>query len=790
MMKIGIIIVSLLLCTGMVYSQGSISGKVLDQLEAPLPFVSVILYNAETDELVTGTISDDAGNFSFSNISIGSYFLDVSFIGFKTQKSSLFRISYEHSNVNLDFVLEENIELLNEVVITSRRPVIQQTAEKLIINLEQSQMISSNLQDVLKKVPGIIVINGNVTYGGQQGVKILINGKTTDYMDIASLLRDFPADNIARVELIQQPGAEFDADGSGPLVNIILKKNISLGTNGSVKLNAGYDNRPEYGLSSSIASYKNKLNWQLDAGYKKSAWREDLFIKRNINNQVYDQATIEPYSPKTIRFNGGIDYYITERHVIGVGARLIDTESDRIASNSTYIIKGDVSENLFTDNSFERNSKTFNLNPYYKFEDEKNQLILDFDYVNYNNDNINTIYKVEKSDVSYNDQRYFQDGKYKIITYKGDYKRSVNDGFNWMFGGKYSKVSTDNDLESFEYSATGEFVLDANQSNRFLISEDIVALYFKVFKKWKSWSFSGGLRWEHSDTKGTSSNPYEVKNRVISKLFPSVSIDKSINEQFGVNLSYSYRILRPSYNSLNSFVFYYDPYTFEKGNPNLKPEFTNSFQFNLTFERKPFFSIAYNNTNDALFELVSQNDLTAQTSRSVINLSKRENWNFRVFAPVKFGNRLDGYSGIIVNYNKYKSSVLSPKLDLDKWSLTWYSNIEYQLPWDIHSELIGYYTTGGLQGQIEHDWLAGLSFALGKKFMNDKFKVNIGIEEVLNRKFEGRIRYDNINADIKSDWSRQNVYLQLTYNFGSNFNKKKETRSASEEEQERIRENN
>jgi len=486
MMKIGIIIVSLLLYTGMVYSQGSISGKVIDQLEAPLPFVSVILYNAETDELVTGTISDDAGNFSFSNISIGSYFLDVSFIGFKTQKSSLFRISYEHSNVNLDFVLEENIELLNEVVITSRRPVIQQTAEKLIINLEQSQMISSNLQDVLKKVPGIIVINGNVTYGGQQGVKILINGKTTDYMDIASLLRDFPADNIARVELIQQPGAEFDADGSGPLVNIILKKNISLGTNGSVKLNAGYDNRPEYGLSSSIASYKNKLNWQLDAGYKKSAWREDLFIKRNINNQVYDQATIEPYSPKTIRFNGGIDYYITERHVIGVGARLIDTESDRIASNSTYIIKGDVSENLFTDNSFERNSKTFNLNPYYKFEDEKNQLILDFDYVNYNNDNINTIYKVEESDVSYNDQRYFQDGKYKIITYKGDYKRSVNDGFNWMFGGKYSKVSTDNDLESFEYSATGEFVLDANQSNRFLISEDIVALYFKVFRKRKS----------------------------------------------------------------------------------------------------------------------------------------------------------------------------------------------------------------------------------------------------------------------------------------------------------------
>ena len=779
-----------MLNTGLLYSQNSISGKIVDKSEEPLPFANIVLYHADTDKVVTGAVSDDKGVYSFMDIPNGNYLLEVSVLGFKTQKSDSFTLSDENQNVTYSFTLEEEAQALNEVVVKSNRPIIRQTAEKLIVNLEQSEMVSSNLQDVMKKVPGIIVTNGNITYGGQQGITILINGKTTEYMDISSLLRDLPADNISKVELVQQPGAEFDAEGSGPLINIILKKNVRLGTNGNLKLYTGYDNRPEYGVSGSIASYKNKLNWQLGAGYRKSAWREDLFITRRVNGEIYDQSTISPYNPKTYRFNGGLDYYINEHHTIGFGTRFINTDSDRIASNSTQIIETGSSESLLTENSFDRNRKTYNINPYYKFEDEKNKFILDFDYVDYNNDNINNLYKVGQSPISYDDQRYFQDGKYQILTYKGDYKRTLNQDFNWMFGTKYSRVSTDSDLRSFVQNTNGDFTLDADQSNRFLVDEDILAIYLKMVKKWENWSFSGGLRWENSSTKGTSTNTNEVRSRRISKLFPSASIDRKINDKFGANLSYSYRILRPSYNSLNAFVYYYDPYTFEQGNPNLKPEFTNSFQFNLTYDNQPFFSIGYKNTDDALFEIISQDDATAQTSRSVINLAKRENWSFRGFAPVSFLDGLDGYTGIIVNYNKYESENLTPKLDLDKWSLTWYTNLEYQLPWDMNSELTGYYTTGGLQGQIEHDWLAGLSFAISKKFMDDKFKINLGIEEILNRKFYGNIIYDNIDADIISDWSRQNVYFQLTYNFGSNFNKEKDKRNPSEEEQGRIKDNN
>lgn len=230
--------------------------------------------------------------------------------------------------------------------------------------------------------------------------------------------------------------------------------------------------------------------------------------------------------------------------------------------------------------------------------------------------------------------------------------------------------------------------------------------------------------------------------------------------------------------------------TFQKGNPNLKPAFTNSFQFSLTYDDQPFFSIGYRDTSDSLFELITQNDTTDETSRSVINLSEEKNWNFRAFAPLNFIEGLEGYSGLIVNHNSYQSRNLSPNIDLSKWSLTWYTNIEYKLPWNINSELTGYYTSGGLQGQIEHEWLAGLSFAISKKFMKDKLKINLGIGEILNRQFKGIIKYKNINADLISDWSRQNVYFQLTYNFGSKFNKKKKRSNTSKEEEDRIKNNN
>ncbi|MBL0683727.1 outer membrane beta-barrel protein [Aquimarina mytili] len=770
------------------HAQYSVNGKITDGDNTPLVFANVILYNNQTNKAVDAMATTDTGTYFFEDQKVGQYRIEVSMLGYNTSVSKVFKLDSSRTTFTLNFSLQS--EQLDEVIVTYKKPIIKQTAEKLIVDIEKSEMINTNLQDVMKKIPGVIVTNGTINYGGQGNIRILINGKTTDYMDVAALLREMPADNIARVELIQQPGAEYDAEGSGPIINIILKRNVKLGTHGNLKTTMGYVEDFLYGTSASIASYKNKLNWQTSAGYNRSSWREDLIISRKVLDETYQQTSISPFDPETFRINGRIDYYINDKNTLGVSANRIQSQSDRITSNSTTIINETSETNLLTDNSFDRDRITFTLNPYYEFDDQKNKVTLDFNYIDYDYENENNLFKIDESPIEYNNQRYFQDATYEIFTYKGDYKRMGNDNFSWGAGAKYSKIDSDSDLQSFTQNEEGVFVDNVSQTNRFLIDESILALYSKFNAKLNKWSFSGGLRWEESDTKGTSVTQAETRSRTISKFFPSISLGRKIANQISANVAYSYRIQRPSYGSLNSFVYYYDPFTFEAGNPNLKPAFTNSFQFNLTYEEQPFFSVSYRETTDALFEIITQNDVSAETSRSVINLAKNNNLSTSLFAPLDFIEGLDGFTGVIANYNEYMSERLTPALDLSQWSFTWYTSAEYKLPWGINSEISGYYTTGGLEGQIEYKWIAGIDIALSKKFLNDRLKVSVELEEILNRKFLGNITYDNVNADIVNDWPRQNLYLQLNYSFGSKFNKNKKRGNVSKEEQDRINNKN
>jgi len=774
-------IITFLLATLSVYAQ-HISGTILDEHDNPIEFANVILYNASSKQVITGAISNENGAYIFESLDNNSYYIEISSLGYKTKTSDVFTL--ENNSKTLHFKLEEDI--LDEVVIKATKPVIRQTAEKLIVNLENSNMVNNSIEDVIKKVPGIFLTNGNISYGGQGNIRILINGHTTDYMDTASLLKDFPAENIAKVELIEQPGSEYDAEGSGPILNIILKKNVKLGKHGKLRAVMGYQNEFRHNTSASIASYKNKLNWQASASYSKSAWRDNLYISRDVLDETYSQKSISPFDPINFYVGGRLDYYMNKHHTVGVNLKRIQNMSNRITNNITTIINTIGTETLLTDNSFDRERITYTVNPYYEYEKGKDKLIADFNFVNYDSDNENNLFEVGTSNVDYNNRRYFQDATFNILTYKADYKRTVNDNFIWSSGIKFSKVDSNSDLESLTEDDNGIFQINPLQSNSFLIDETILALYTKVNFKYKKWSFSGGLRWEDSDTKGFSTNTQETKTRNISKLFPSASVNRKLSDALGANFSYSYRIKRPSYSSLNSFVYYYDPYTFEEGNPNLKPAFTNSFKFSLTYENQPFFNINYRETTDNLFKLITQNDETAETSRTTINLAKNQNWGFSLFAPLSVINNLDGYVGVIANHNKYMSENLTPQLNLSKWSVTGFLNAEYELPWNINSEVSGYYTSGGLDGIIDYDWIAGIDLAFSKTFLNKRLKVTLEYEEILERKFYAQVNYDNVNAQITSDWARHNVFLLLNYSFGSKFDKNKKRKNSAQEEQDRI----
>mgnify|MGYP003684180115 CR=1 FL=1 len=777
----------LLLTSFCMFAQSTISGKVQDESKEFLSFANVVLYENESNKPLKAVIVEDDGTYTFNNVKNGSYIVEASIFGYKTERSIVLNIDAA-KNVTFDFILKEDIpENLDEVVVVAKKPVITQSAEKLVVNLENSEMVNSNVRDVMKKIPGVLITNNNLSYAGQSNVRILINGKQTNYMDMQTLLREMPADNIAKIELVQQPGAEYDADGSGALINIILKKNVKLGTYGTLKSMVGYVDDFTFRKSASIASFKDKINWQASASYSRGSWREDLQIVRRVGNDIFDQFSRSPFDPNTLRLSAGLDYYINEKHTTGISVRRTGSSSNRITDNITNITSNGTMESLETDNKFERDWTLYVINPYYEYDDEVNKITLDFNFVDYNSTNENNLFQIGQSTVAYDNQRYFQDADYHIYTYQADYKRKLSEKASLSAGFKYSDVDSDSDLQSLVQNDTGEFVNNANQTNRFLIDENIMAAYAKLNVKLEDWSFSGGLRWEQSETVGTSQNLNTSLDRTIAKFFPSLSVTRNITEEIAANVAYSYRIQRPSYETLNPFVYYYDPFTFEEGNPTLKPALTNSFRFNLTYENQPFFSASYSRTNDALFQILAQNDTTSETSRTTINLANNENWSFSLFAPLSFVKGLEGYTGVIVNYNKFMSENLTPELNNSLWSMTWYTSAEYKLPWDIQSEVSGYYTSGGLDGQIEFDWIAGIDLAFSKKFMNDQLKVSVELEEILDRKFNGAINYDNINANIISDWPRRNVFLQLSYSFGKKYNKSKNRKNSAGDEVDRIK---
>ncbi|MEM6722175.1 MAG: outer membrane beta-barrel protein [Bacteroidota bacterium] len=768
-------------------AQSTITGKVMDANKQPLSFSNVVLYDSTNDKALKAVIVEENGTYTFTEVKNGTYVVEASLFGYKTERSIVLNID-SAKTVTFDFTLKDDVpENLDEVVVVAKKPVITQNAEKLVVNLENSEMVNSNVRDIVKKIPGVLVTGNNVSYAGQRNIRILINGKQTNYMDMQTLLREMPADNIAKIELIQQPGAEYDADGAGALINIILKKNAKLGTYGSVKSMVGYADDFTFRKSASIASFKGKINWQAGASYSRGSWREDLQIVRRVGDDVYDQFSRSPFDPNTLRLNAGLDYYINKKHTAGISVQRTGTSSNRVTDNITNITSNGTLDMLETDNRFERDWELYVINPYYEYEDDKNKVTLDFNYVDYTSTNENNLFQTGISMVDYDNQRYFQDADFNIYTYQADYKRTLSDKISITAGLKYSSVDSDSDLQSLVQTDTGDFINNPNQTNRFLIDEDIMAAYAKLNVKLEDWSFSGGLRWEQSETVGTSMNLNTSLDRTIAKFFPSLSITRKITEELAANVAYSYRIQRPSYDTLNPFVYYYDPFTFEQGNPTLQPALTNSFRFNLTYENQPFFSVGYNRTDDTLFELISQNNATAETSRSVINLSKNENWSFSLFAPLSFFKGLEGYTGVIVNYNRFLSEDLNPVLDNKKWNMTWFTSAEYKLPWGIQSEVSGYYTSGGLDGQIEFEWIAGLDIAFSKKFMNDQLKVSVELEEILDRKFFGAINYDNINANIISDFPRRNVFLQLSYSFGKKYNKKKNRKNSAGDEVDRIK---
>lgn len=587
------------------WAQYSISGKVNSSNREPVPYVNVILFNAESESIVTVTVSSDDGSYFFENIPEGDYYIKTETIGYKSVKTSNFCLS---NPKNLNFQLE--VDMLDEVLVTYSAPRIRRTPEKLVLDLDKSEMVNINFRDLLKRIPGIIIANNRITYAGRNNIGILIDGKTTHFQNIESVLREIPVNQVSKVELITHPGAAYDAEGKGPLINFILKNERTKGFNGTIQTNIGYTNDFQYGTNIAFSKNKKNISVQGALGYSQISWSEKLKINRNLNKKEITQYSIAPEKPSSYSSRFLIDYNLNDRSNLGLSTRILFSKSKRVTKNLTTINYNNNLNELKTNNQYHRERINYNLNPFYSLNLDKTKLTVDLNYVEYQDFDESELKKVETSPIEYQDRKYFQDMLYKILTFKTEVSNDLGELMKIDFGAKHSIITSENILESSEMVDGNNF--RSRNNSDFFINESIFALYVKSRFHIHQWQGNVGLRWEKSFTEGYSSSTTQKKERKISKLFPSLSISRKIKENYSLNFSISSRIQRPNYNSLNPSVLYYDAYLYEKGNPNLKPSYTNNFEVSFTKKNQPFLSINYGFTNDEIFQLLIQDTETLE----------------------------------------------------------------------------------------------------------------------------------------------------------------------------------
>ena len=782
-------------------AQVTITGKITDQTSAPLAFASVALVQATDSSLVTGAVTKDDGKYQIPDVASGNYRILAAFVGYPAVYSEVFTLSDENKTAEVDIRMENSGKLLKEAVIIAKKPLYEQRADRLVVNVADSPVAAGGTaMEILTKVPGVAIIQDRITLGGSQSLQVWIDGKPSNYTDINIALRNMPGDQIERIELITQPGARYDAAG-GPVLNIVLKRNANLGLSGNAGLtlggyrydhnDIGFGNRNYYRVNPNLSLNYRKGKWNLfgNTTYNQGDYFSLITTERFIQDEIYAGTNFDvtDYTYKSLRL--GVDYYLNEKTTIGIVNRswqrtgLGDANSlTKVLERSPEAQKGAFQTDNLSDSK--RVGSTTNFNITHHFDTLKQHaLSFDVDYNHFNNRSTNDLSIYENplsSFISTSQQRVLQ--PVNIYVGKIDYTLPIDTTLTLETGLKTSIATIDNSLAFYRSGA-----FSPGESNDFLYEENINAAYVSLKKFIKKWEMNAGLRTEQTIATGTTDN-LKVLDRKYIQLFPSASMMYKLNTHMGIQASYSKRVNRPGFDQQNPFSYFIDSLTYTRGNPKLLPENEHTGQLAFVYDGQPVASVAYTRTTDVIIENAPQLEGT-RTFTTSENLAEYTNWTFQLNFPIKLGDWLDGYGGNQAILNAYNADYRGVKYDVSKWNWLAYWGITATLPGDIKAEVNGYYLTRFLEEFLVIGALGGLNLGVSKSFMDDRARIALNWNDILySEKTRATIDLTDVLVNFNQQEYSRNIRLSLSYKFGNTKLKSARNREgASSSETSRVK---
>jgi iron complex outermembrane recepter protein len=786
---------------------GTIKGNITDKSGKIVEFATVTVLQTKDSSLVKGAIADINGKFEIENIKAGNYLLGITQIGFEKYYSPTFNITSEIPSINFkEIIIKETTKKLNEVEVKAQKLLIEQKIDRTVVNVDNSIVAAGNTAlEVLEKAPGVSVDqDGKISLKGKQAVLIYIDDKPT-YMsssDLANLLRNMQASQVEKIELITTPPAKYDAAGNAGIINLKLKRNENMGLNGSVNGGLGY------GIDTKLPKYNGGINlnyrkgkWNLygnaNKNYRKSYRSQKIsrnFYEGDTKISSFNQLALNDQKSEFLGYKLGVDFFATKKTTIGI---LVNNNSGDWGQpkgiNTAQILSrnGTLDSTSITKNMEIRDWANYsaNLNIKHSFDSTGKEITSDIDFAQYINDHDQQFRtnKYVKDDLNNSKFIRNENGLSKstinILSAKVDYVLPlVKAKAKIEIGLKTSYVNSENDmkfwfLDNFENNPK----IDPLRTRDFEYLENINAGYINYSKDFKALSVQLGLRAENTIGQGTLLGR-ELLNRNYTNVFPTAYFRKTLNKKNSMGLSLARRIDRPSYEDLNPFLFFLDPYTFQRGNELLTPEYTNSLELSHTFMDAITTTLNYSKTKDKMSEAFEQNNELKTTNVTKYNIGEVTNIGVSISAPTPIKKWWSGNVFLNVYQNQYQANIPRNTFNgngeiistiyqpLDVKAVSFEGNIQQNiaLPKDFSLEISGWYRSPGIESQLRMNSMATVNIGLRKKMLKGKGNLSLNINDVFwTQYFTGDVKFNDIDVKVESRWESRVARLNFSYRFGN-----------------------
>ena len=791
---------------GLQAQSASVSGTLNDDSGTPIEFVNVVLYAAADSALVKVETTNELGTFKVAGIEAGDYWLEASYVGLDDLKQDISLKIGEQLAMGTLVMPTASVEL-DEAVVTAQRALVEIKPDRTVFNVEGTiNSVGDDAFNLLRKAPGVLVDNNdNITVLGRAGVMVYVDGKRLPLSgdELANYLKNIPAEQIDRFDIITNPGAKYEAEGTAGIIDIRMKRDKSLGSNGS--LSSTYSQgRYGRGNVSGLINYRNSTFSSFgQAGYGGGSNFQDMRFNSTQNGFATQERIRMNNANENINYRLGTDFFIKENHTLGF---LVSGNNGTREGNSFNRVEigsegvSGIDSILFGRNLTDANNdaNTFNLN--YVFNKKGTSLNIDADYGTYRNNSatdqpnqyLNPTEETVFSEVNTN---YNTENDIDIYTFLVDYEKEAFGG-TFGLGTKLSNVQTVNTFLFYDIIDQTD-IFNEQRSNIFEYDETVYAGYVNYARGLgEKTNISIGLRLEHTDIVGDlrafdpTLNEPKVENDYLSA-FPSAGITYQLAQEHTLSLNYGRRINRPDYNVLNPFRAQVSELSYFKGNPFLNPEIVNNYEVGYTLKYRYNFKLSYSKTTDQITRLISPDDQNPLAGfLTWDNLAVQHIYALNISAPVDISEKWSAFFNLsgsrIDNQADYGDGGM---VDIQAWTYNIYQQHTFKLPGKFTAEVSGWFSGPGVWGGVflyDESW--SLNLGLQRRFLEDQLNVKLSFNDIFYETgWSGTSLFNGLNSTGRGQWDSRRASLSVSMNFGNKNVKSRKRSTGLEQEASRVK---